>query len=661
VGKRKYDFAGWVTKNDIKCSDGVTIKHDAFKDNHGQQVPLVWNHNYNGPENILGHVILHNQEQGVYGFGYFNDTKEAENAKALVQHGDISSMSIGARKLKRSGTDIVHGSIYEVSLVLAAANPGAMIETVMQHSEENGDEEKATIYPGTLIHSADDVVEPIDEEDLKHKANTPPASNPTPPANNPAPPANPNNDQTIGDVIDGMTDVQKEAVYALLGMMVDKEGDPIDHIMLPDGTMMSLDGTTQTNTTKHGDNPQPPGVNPEEDELKHKDDTTKLEDKKGDDDLMKHNVFNQKGNEGNNNAVLKHSVNEVLKQAQVSKASSFRDLLLQAEVKDAQGEVITHGINSVEMLFPDSFQSTNGNQPILYNDPNTAYAYILNATNKSPFAKVRTLVADLTEDEARAKGYIKGSMKKEEFFSLIKRQTSPTTVYKKQKLDRDDILDITDFDVVAFMNVEMQIKLKEEIARAVLVGDGRDFSAEDKINEQNIRPIISDNEFFTVHKTFVDAAAFIEAVIKAMGEYRGSGMPDMFIDPNLLADVKLLKDSTGKFLFGDIPSNAAIAARLGVNSIVATTFMDGHGALIVNLRDYTLGAVKGGEVTNFDQFDIDFNQHKYLSETRLSGALTMPKSAIHLLKGATAGKAANNADGGLTYGKREADKTTPAV
>jgi HK97 family phage prohead protease len=650
VGKDKFDFAGWVTKNDIRCSDGVIIKHDAFKDNHGQQVPLVWNHNYTGPENVLGHMILHNQEQGVYGYGYFNETQDAQNAKALVQHGDISSMSIGARKLKRNGTDIVHGSIYEVSLVLAGANPGAMIETVMQHSED-GDEEKAYIYTDNIIHSAEDAQ--AIEDELKHTDN------------NPAQPTDP----TIGDVIDTMTDVQKEAVYALLGMMVDKEGDPVDQIKLPDGTLVPLDSAAQHSAIlnpetkpgeeelKHGNNPKPE-TKPGEEELKHKDNVlTNPEDKKGDEELMKHNVFNQQGNEANNLSALKHSINEVLKQAQSTKASSLRDLLLQTDVKNTQGEVLQHGINSVEMLFPDAFQSTNGNQPILYNDPNTAYAAILAGITKSPFAKVRTLVADLTEDEARAKGYIKGNMKKEEFFSLIKRQTSPTTVYKKQKLDRDDILDITDFDVVAFMNVEMQMKLKEEIARAVLVGDGRDFSAEDKINEQNIRPIISDNEFFTVHKTYADAAAFIEAVIKAMGEYRGSGMPDMYIDPIVLADVKLLKDSTGKFLFGDIPSNTAIAARLGVNSIVPTTFMSGHGAIIVNLRDYTLGAVKGGEVTNFDQFDIDFNQHKYLSETRLSGALTMPKSAIHLLAGATAGKAATDAEGGVTYGTRQADKT----
>jgi len=604
MGKRSYDFAGWVTKNDIKCSDGVTIKHDAFKDNDGQQVPLVWNHNYNSPNNVLGHVLLQNEQGGVYGFGFFNDTEEAKNAKELVKHGDISSMSIGARKLKRSGSDITHGSIYEVSLVLAGANPGAMIETVVQHSDD-GDEEKGIVYPGTLIHSSDDILEHKEGGDVKVPAEQKKEESKV--------------DKTIGDVIDTMNDEQKEAVYALLGLVADEEG---------------LDETDQQ------EDPKP-------DEIKQS--------AKGDEEEMKHNVFNKEQG-GISTDVLKHGINEVLKQAAVGKVSSLKDMLAEAELKNAQGEVLTHGINSIEMLFPEAAQSTNGNVPIMYKDPNTAFARILDGVTKSPFSKVRTLIADLTEDEARAKGYIKGNMKKEEYFSLVKRQTGPTTVYKKQKLDRDDIIDITDFDVVAFMNVEMQVMLKEEVARAILVGDGRDFSAEDKINEQNIRPIISDHEFFTVHKTYANVAAFIETVIKAMAEYRGSGLPDMYIDPTVLADVKLLKGSDGRFLFGDIPSNEAIATRLGLGSIIPTTFMTGKGALIVNLRDYTLGATKGGQITNFDDFDIDFNQYKYLIETRLSGALTMPKSAIHLLAGSTPGAAANDADGGVTFGERQADK-----
>lgn len=603
--KRNYDFAGWVTKNDIKCSDGVIIKHDAFRENDGQKVPLVWNHDYNSPNNVLGHVILENRDTGVYGYGYFNDTKEGQNANSLVKHGDISSMSVGARKLKRENSNVVKGSIYEVSLVLAGANPGAMIESVVQHSDD-GDDEKAIVYPGTLIHSSDDVIDDqkIDDDKLKHQIT---------------------DETTIEDIINTMNDDQKEAVYALLGMVANPDASSED---------------TKPEDTKAED------TKPEDTIVQHQND-----DNKGDDTTMKQNVFNNdKTEKQEDKQTLKHAANEVLKLAFSTKAPSLKDMLRENE------DVLNHGINSIEMLFPDAYNSTNGNVPIIYKDVNTQFRAILNGINKTPFSRVKTVVADLSEDEARAKGYIKGSMKKEEFFSLIKRVTTPTTVYKKQKLDRDDILDITDFDVVAFMNVEMRMMLEEEIARAVLVGDGRDFSSEDKINEQNIRPIITDHEFFTVHKNFASTAVFIETVIKAMAEYLGSGRPSMYIDPTLLADIKLLKGSDGHFLFGDIPSNESIATRLGLDSILPTTFMTGKGAIIVNLRDYSLGATKGGQVTTFDQFDIDYNQHKYLIETRLSGALTLPKSAIHLLAGASAGTAATDAAGGMTYGERQADK-----
>lgn len=599
-----YDFAGWVTKNDIRCSDGVTIKHDAFKDNDGQKVPLVWNHSYNRPNNVLGYVLLHNQSTGVYGYGYFNDTEEAKNAKELVKHGDISSMSIGARKLKRAGSNIVHGSIYEVSLVLSGANPGAMIETVVKHSED-GDVEEGILYTGTLIHAADDI---IDDKDDK-KGDDDLDGNKADKKDDIIKHA----DKTIGEIIDSMNEDQQNAVYALLGMVVEGDGTG------------DIGGVTNNDQNK------------------------------GDGKPVKHNVFDQ--TKDNSNDVLKHSINETLKQAMTTKAPSFKELLHSMEIKGSDGEVLQHGINSIEMLFPDAAQSTNGNTPIIYKDPNTAYQTILSKVTKSPFSKVRTTVADLTEDEARAKGYIKGNMKKEEFFSLIKRQTGPTTVYKKQKLDRDDIIDITDFDVVAFMNGEMRMMLEEEIARAVLVGDGRDVADEDKINEQNIRPVIADNEFFTIHKSYADAASFESAVITAMAEYRGSGLPDMYIDPTLLSQVKLLKGSDGRYLSGSVPSNAELASRWGVGSIVPTSFMVGKGALVVSLRDYNLGATKGGQITNFDDFDIDFNQYKYLAETRLSGALTLPKSAIHF-NPVTAATGQDNATGGLTYGTRQADKTT---
>lgn len=601
MGKREFDFAGWVTKNDILCSDGVTIRHDAFRDNDGQRVPLVWNHDYNTPSNVLGHVILEHRDQGVYGFGYFNDTEQAEQAKSQVNHGDIQAMSIGARKLKRNGTNIVHGSIYEVSLVLAGANPGAMIETVMKHSDTGL--EDGYIWTDNLLHSAEAIAEmkDIQKEETEVAVNKDEMQHA--------------DEKTIGDIIDGMSDEQKEAVYALVGMVAE--------------------------------------ANDEEDEDEDEDEEVQQSatQTKGDDKVMKHNVF-AKPEDHSKIQEAKTGANEILKHAMNKKADSLKDFLAE------QDDTLTHGINSIEMLFPEASNPTNGNVPILFKDHNTNYLEILNATAKSPFSRVKTVVADLTEDEARAKGYIKGNMKKEEFFALIKRATQPTTVYKKQKLDRDDIIDITDFDVVTFMKGEMKLMLQEEIARAVLVGDGRDFSSEDKISEQNIRPVISDHEFFTIKKEIDGANDFIEAVIRAMSEYRGSGRPDMYVDPVLLASVKLLKGTDNRFLFGEIPSDEAIANRLGLRKIIPTTFMTGKGALIVNLRDYTLGATKGGEITNFDDFDIDFNQYKYLIETRLSGALTQPKSAIHFQNaGAGSIPNANNEFGGMTYGSRQADKT----
>ena len=573
MSKKKYDFAGWVTKNDIRCSDGVTIKHDAFKNNHGSKVPLVWNHNYDSPMNVLGYVELENHNTGVYGYGHFNDTEEARSAKEQIRHGDITSMSIGARKIKRNGSDVVHGMIYEVSLVLAGANPGAVIDTVITHSED-GDVESGIIYPGTLIHSSDDIIENQEEEMG-------------------------NEEKTIGDVLDTMNDEQREAVEALLGAIVE--------------------------------------------DLE--------EDEEGEEEEVKQNVFNKKA--GNENDTLKHSMNDALTAAMKSGAPSLKKFLA-----DSDDETLKHGINSIEMLFPDAYNSSNGNEPIIYRDPNTQYAKILAKVSKSPFAKVRTLVADLTEEEARAKGYIKGNMKKEEFFSLIKRVTDPTTIYKKQRIDRDDIIDIVDFNVVSFMQREMRFMLEEELARAILVGDGRDVASEDKINETRIRPVITDHEFFTIQKTYTNASDFLEKVLLALSEYRGSGVPDMYIDPTLLTQLKLLKGTDNRYLFGDIPSTAAIAARMDLGEIIPTSFMSGKGAVIVNLADYRLGAAKGGQITNFDDFDIDYNKYRYLIETRLSGALTMPKSAIYMNTAVITG--ANDTKGGVTFGQRQADKTPPA-
>lgn len=579
--KKKFDFAGWVTKNDIRCADGVVIKHGAFKDNDQMTVPLVWNHNSSIPSNILGHMILHNKPEGVYGYGFFNESAEAETAKGLVHHGDISAMSIAANKLKKMGQDVIHGMIYEVSLVLAGANPGALIEDVIRHSD-TGEEiatDKAIIHTAIeLEHAEEGEVEIGGKPEME--------------------------DKTIGDIMETMNEEQTQAVEVLLAAALEQQDD-VQH-------------------------------NYEEDNLQHN-----QEGGEG----MKSNVFEQAANKNelktNDGTVITHALlGTVL--ADAEKAGSLKEGMLQ------------HGINSIDMLFPEADMSTNGNTPIIYRDPNTQYDKILSGVTKSPFAKVRTLIADLTEDEARAKGYIKGAFKKEEFFSLIKRKTAPGTIYKKQKLDRDDIIDITDFDVVRFMSNEMRFMLEEEIARAILVGDGREVDDEDKIDEDTIRPIITDNEFFTIQAKYTNAAGFLEAVIGAMADYRGSGLPTLFINQTLLSQVKLLKGTDGRYLTGSIPSNADLATQMGVSEIVPTSLMGAGQAVIVNLRDYQLGATKGGQITNFDDFDIDYNQYKYLIETRLSGALTLPKSAINFSTAAVTG--ATETFAGMSKGDRQADK-----
>ena len=585
---KDYDFAGWVTKNDIVCADGVVIKHDAFKHNDGEKVPLVWNHDYNNPTNVLGHIILHNMDQGVYGYGFFNTTQEAMNAKEMVKHGDISSMSIGARRIKRNGNDVVHGKIYEVSLVLSGANPGAMIETVVKHSDDGEQEsEEGIIYTGNLIHSADDIITHEESEgDTKVAKEETKAT-----------------EETIGDVVDTMNNKQKEALYALIGMAV--EGTDAE----------------ESDNTKEDEN-------------------------------VKHNVFNN-DTQGNQEEVLVHSLNHALEFAKENQITLKEAMSYMVE--NDEGDTLQHGINSIEMLFPEA-QQIGGNEPQLIRNQHTAYQEILNGVKKSPFARVKSLWADLTEDEARAKGYITGNFKKEEFFSLITRETYPTTVYKKQKLDRDDIIDITDFNVVNFLNKEMRFMLEEEIARAILVGDGREVGDDDKINEDRIIPIIKDNEFFTVRKTYTDVTDLPEVVLKAKKEYRGSGSPAMYMDPALLIDLKLRKKENGEYLFGKVLSDAEIAAELGVSKIVETSWMEGKGAILVNLNDYQVGTNKGGQITNFDDFDIDFNQYKYLTETRLSGALVQPKSAFHFAPTGGHETGLTDKEARLKYGERMADR-----
>ena len=550
-----YDFAGWATKNDIRCADGVVIKHGAFKDNDQMQVPLVWNHNHTSPNNVLGHVLLHNQEEGVYAYGFFNEGAEARDAKELLSHGDINAMSIGAKGIQKRGADIIHGLIYEVSLVLSAANPGAMIESVIAHSTDGT--ESAVIYTGKLIHSADD--------ELVTHADAP--------------------EKTIGDVLETLTDEQMTAVETLIANVLDDEDDDEDEIE-------QSDVTSQNKGANH----------------------------------MKQNVFSTAAAAPGTvittakGETLEHSDLQAAVLADGPKAGTLKESMLQ------------HGITNIEILFPDA--TVVSGAPFLYKDKRTAGAEIVGACHKSPFSRVKTIIADLTADTARARGYIKGTEKLEQVFDILTRQTTPQTIYKKQKLDRDDLIDIVDYNVVGFLNMEMKMMLIEELGRAIMVGDGRAVNDPSKIKSANIRPIITDDALYCIKKTIstvggLNDVTIIEAVIKALGEYEGTGTPTMYCHPGMVADLRLLRADDGRFLFGDIPSKEAIATRLGVAAIVESTFFGTDEFVLVNLSDYTLGSTKGGEVTTFNDFDIDYNQEKYLIETRVSGALTIPKSAIH--------------------------------
>lgn len=579
-----YDFAGWVTKNDLLCSDGVVIKHNAFAGNDGAKVPLVWEHVHDDPTNVLGHVILHNRDKGVYGYGYFNGTDQAQHAKNLIEHGDISSMSIAANKIQKQGQDVVHGNIFEVSLVLAGANPGALIEPLMAHGQESNEE--AIIHTGNLLHAADDVEGMDNNQGTKIDPKV--LDNLTP-----------DQQEAIGKLLaaaessaslDNLTDDQKVAVEAML-----------------DNAYNSAD-----NSQNGKQDPQPkPAPVPQP-----KTDQTPDDKKKQGDNTMKHNVFS---GEDEGQKTLTHSqLNELVSSA-INEKSTLKDAMLE------------HSITNIETLFPE-VHDTNM-PPAFVRQSNTNADAIVNAAGKSPFSRVRSRFANLTEDEARARGYIKGKEKKEQVFGMLKRETFPQTVYKKQKLDRDDIVDITDFDVVSWINQEMKFMLTEEIARAVLVGDGRDSSSDDKIQEDHIRPIVSDADFFTMKATAKDTGlGLLESVTKSMAEYQGSGTPSMYINPLTLASIKLTVDGQGRFLYGNggFPTDQTIAAMFNVKQVVATSYVPQNAVLIVNLSDYQLGSTKGGEVTTFDDFDIDFNQYKYLIETRLSGALVQPHSALYV-------------------------------
>ena len=572
----RFDFSGWATRNDLKCSDGRTIRKDAFKDNNGQKVPLVWNHQHNDPLNILGHALLENRQEGVYAYCTFNETEAGQNAKLLVEHGDVSALSIYANQLKQRGSDVIHGAIREVSLVLAGANPGAFIDSVICHGEES--EEEAIIYTGediSLFHAECDKKEETKEEKpVENEKKTTESEKKTT-----------ESEETVGEVLDTLNEKQKTAVFALIAQALENADNSND------------------------------------------DDEEEKE--------MKHNVFDQ--DETMKENVLSHSdIESILSDAK--RSGSLKESFL--------AHTATYGIDQIDTLFPEP-KSMNTPPEFIKRDMDWV-AGVINGVHHTPFSRIKSMFANITEDEARAKGYIKGNLKKEEVFTLLKRTTTPTTIYKKQKLDRDDILDITDFDVVAWIKGEMRMMLDEEIARAILVGDGRLTSDDDHIPEQNIRPVWKDDDLYTiktkitVSTTATDddkAKAMIKAAVKSRKNYKGSGNPVLYTTEDFLTNCLLLEDTQGYRLY---KSEQDVATAMRVSKIVTVPVMEGLTrtdsesktrtlmGIIVNLKDYNVGADKGGAVNMFDDFDIDYNQQKYLMETRCSGALIKPYSAIAL-------------------------------
>lgn len=574
-----YDFSGWATRANTKCYDGLTIAPNAFAGDNGKKVPVVWNHNHSGPEYVLGHALLQNRgKDGVYAYVKLNDTKSGKTALEAVRCGDIDAMSIFANGLKKAGNTVMHGVIRELSLVLTGCNPGALIDEIVEHSADYNEDDgyEAMIYTDSglsLTHGLDPDDNPLDEgekithSDEKEEEKMADATE------------NQGNEKTVKEVFDSMTDEQKNVVYAIIGATKKNKGSDTDDAA----------------------------------------ETDKEE------ETVKRNVFDNDNEKG----VLKHSMDEV--------NAAMADGKRCGSMKDA---FIAHGIEDVEWLFPEDHLLDN--PPRIIDNDQSWVAKVMGGVHHIPFSRVKSMAADLTEEDARAKGYIKGNFKKEQVFGLLKRSTSPTTVYKKQKMDRDDIADITGFDVIAWLKQEMRTKLNEELARAYLIGDGRNAASDDKINEGNIRPIVSDDDFYTIKveaqvasgaDTETKIKAAMNASLKARKDYKGSGNPTLFTTEDNLTDMLLLEDKIGHRLY---KNEAEVAQAMRVKEIVTVPQMAGlKGAkggelfgIVVNLTDYTVGADKGGAVNMFDDFDIDYNQQKYLIETRCSGALTVPFSAM---------------------------------
>ena len=601
-----YDFAGWVTRNDVKCSDGRIIRHNAFKDQDGTKVPLVWMHQHGGIENVLGNVLLQNRPEGVYGYGSLNDSEAADMARIVLKHDDVTAMSIFANNLTRQGNNVIHGTIREVSLVLAGANPGATIDEVVIH-EDGYDNDELIFFnaeDNTLRHSDDGSIEfePLEdsivhaddskkEDDMADEKKS---------STNTKSEDSSSDDKTLEDIFNSMTEEQKTVVYALVGQALEQGGG--------------------------SDN-----------------------DDSDEEDNVKHNVFDNEYDADTQNDVLVHdAMNEIIAEAKngYSMKKIFNDYVAD-HIDDGAGDAIAHaatyGVDPVDYLFPDAKTITP--TPEFIRRDTGWVSQLMNRVHHTPFSRIKSVFADITADEARARGYMKGKLKKEEVFTLLKRSTSPTTIYKKQKMDRDDVIDITDFDVIAWLKGEMRGMLDEEIARAVLVGDGRMTDDDDHIPEDHIRPIWKDAELYTIQapielegtETPDDIAkTFIRTAIKARKDYKGSGNPILFTTEDFLTDMLLLEDKIGHPLYDSVEK---LATKLRVSQIVTVEVMEGLTrevdtktrtlmGIIVNPADYNIGADKGGAINMFDDFDIDYNQQKYLIETRCSGALIKPFSAI---------------------------------
>ena len=544
----KYDFAGWATKANMRCSDGLTIMDNAFADNDGETVPLVWNHEHSDANNVLGHAMLQNRNGGVYAYCTFNKTPNGQNAKEMVKNGDITQLSIYANKLKKRNNCVMHGDIKEVSLVLAGANPGAHIEDVICHGDIMEDQ--------GVIFTGEDFEEYEGDFELQHADE------------------NQNEEETIAEVYNSLTPKQKKVVEFMIGSALEDN---------------NMKGEGENN--------------------------------------MKQNAFSNKNNQ--EEEVLSHSeMTAILDDAR--RSGSLRE------------SVLAHGITNIDLLFPD-YQNVD-NKPTWITRDMGWVDRVMKSVHHTPFSRIKSMAADLTEDDARARGYMKGNLKKDQVFSLLKRTTDPQTIYKKQKIDRDDAVDITDFDVVAWIKEEMRFMLNEEIARAILIGDGRLSSSDDKIKEDHIRPIVNDAALYTIQKSYdvkdlTDSTRikeFMRSAVKARKDYKGSGSPTLYTTEDMLTDMLLLEDNQGRLLFDSVEK---IKAYLRVSDIVTVPPMENYSyevdhkkckldGIIVNLNDYNVGADKGGAVSMFDDFDIDYNRQKYLIETRCSGALTKPYSAI---------------------------------